>query len=164
MAASDARTIVIGIGNPDRGDDAAGRLAARRLAAMLPPAVEVSEHDGEVTSLLAAIESAAAVYLIDACASRAKPGTVRRFDVTTGPLPHETFSLSSHGLGLAEAIELARALDQLPPRCIVYAIEAGSVEPGGAVSPAVLAAIEETSERVRRELLSAASEEGQSDA
>jgi hydrogenase maturation protease len=164
MAAHDGRTIVIGIGNPDRGDDAAGRLAARRLAAVLPPAIEVSEHHGEVASLLAAIESAAAVYLIDACASGAKPGTVRRFDATSAPLPHETFGLSSHGLGLAEAIELARALGQLPPLCIVYAIEAGSVEPGGAVSPAVSAAIEETCERLRRELLAATSEEGQSDA
>ena len=164
MAANNARTTVIGIGNPDRGDDAAGRLATRRLAGAVPPAIEVSEQDGEVTSLLAAIENAAAVYLIDACASGAKPGTVHRFDVAAGPLPHETFSLSSHGLGLAEAIELARALGQLPPRCIVYAIEAGSVEPGGAVSPAVSAAIEETSERVRRELLAATSEEGPSDA
>jgi len=130
----------------------------------LPPAVEVSEHDGEVTSLLAAIESAAAVYLIDACASRAMPGTVHRFDVAASPLPHETFGLSSHGLGLAEAIELARALGQLPPCCIVYAIDVAAVEAGGAVSPAVSAAIEETCERLRRELLAAISEEGQSDA
>lgn len=164
MAAHNAKTVVIGIGNPDRGDDAAGRLAARRLAGVLSSGIEVRELDGEVTSLLAAIEKAAVAYVIDACASGAKAGTVRRFDVAAGPLPHETFSLSSHGLGLAEAIELARALGQLPPRCIVYAIEAGSVELGGAASSAVSAAVEETGERILLELFGEATKGGLGDA
>lgn len=144
--------VVIGVGNPDRGDDGAGRAVARGLRAKLPGEVDILEHDGEATSLLARLENVAAAYLIDACASGAPAGTVRRFDVASGPLPSEPFSPSSHGFGLAEAIELARALGQLPPCCIVYAIEAASLAPGEAMSPAVETAVEEVAQRVREEV------------
>jgi hydrogenase maturation protease len=147
--------IVVGIGNPDRGDDAAGRLAARLLSGKLPSGIEVIEHNGEATSLLACLESADAAYLIDACASGAPPGALRRFDVAAAPLPQEAFSWSSHGLGLAEAIELGRALDQLPSRCIVYAIEADSFAPGARLSAAVEAGVAAAVDHVREELCSA---------
>ena len=146
------RCIVIGIGNPDRADDAAGRAVVRRLHGTLPPEVEIVEHDGEATSLLACLEGAEMAFLIDACASAAPAGTVRRFDVSVMPLPHGTFNLSTHGFGLAEAIELARALGQLPSRCIVYAIEAGSFEAGDPLSPPVAVAISDVGEQVRAEI------------
>lgn len=158
------RCIVIGIGNPDRGDDAAGRAVAQRLHDMLPPEVEIVEHDGEATSLLARLESVATAYLIDASASAAPAGAVRRFDVAIAPLPQETFSLSTHGLGLAEAIQLASALGQLPDRCIVYAIEAESFEPGAPLSSPVAAAITEVGNRVREEIRIANAPRGQVDA
>jgi len=146
------RCLVVGVGNPDRGDDAAGREVARWLRGRLPPDVEVIEHNGEVASLLACLEGAAAVYLIDTCASGAPLGSVRRFDVGVRPLPHVAFSVSTHGLGLAEAIEFARTLGQIPSRCIVYAIEAGSFEPGAPPSPLVAAAVGHVGEQVQDEI------------
>lgn len=137
------RRIVLGIGNPDRGDDGAGRRVARLLRGRLPERIEVAEHDGEATALLARLEGAAAAYLIDACASGAPPGTVHRFDVSAAPLPHGVFGLSTHGMGLAAAVELARALGQLPLRCIVYAIEGESFAPGAPLSLPVSAAVAE---------------------
>ena len=88
------------------------------------------------------------------CASGATVGTVRRFDVGSAPLPQGAFNfnISTHGLGLAEAVELARALDQLPDRCVVYAIEAASFQPGAPLSPPVAAAIAEVGNRVRDEI------------
>jgi hydrogenase maturation protease len=152
MPGADRRIIVIGIGNPDRGDDAAGRAVARWLHGKLPPAVEIVEHNGEASTLLACIEGATIACLIDACASKAPAGTIRRFDVGATPLPQGTFNISTHGLGLAEAVELARALGQLPGRCIVYAIEGGSFELGAPLSPPVAAAIAEVARRVREEI------------
>lgn len=145
------RYMVIGIGNPDRGDDAAGRAVARCLQAAPPAGAGIVEHDGEATSLLAHLENAAAAVLIDACVSGAPPGAVRRFDVTAAPLPRDGFRLSTHGLGLPEAVELARALGQMPRRCVVYAIEAGSFDSGAGLSPPVATAVRETAERVRAE-------------
>ncbi len=149
-----ARTgcIVIGIGNLDRGDDAAGRTVARRLRGMLPLAIKVDEHDGEATGLLDRIDGAEIAYLIDACSSAAPVGTVWRFDVSATPLPQETVSVSTHGFGLAEAIELGRALGKLPSRCVVYAIELGTTTPGNRLSPPVAAAIDEVANLVRAEI------------
>lgn len=145
-------TVVIGIGNPDRGDDAAGRIVAHWLRSRVPRDVEIREETGEVTSLLACLEGVETACLVDACASGAPAGTVRRFDAAAAPLPDRAFRWSSHGLGLAEAVELARALGRMPPRCIVYAIEAASFELGAPVSPAVRAAVAEVGNRVREEL------------
>lgn len=146
------RRIVIGIGNEDRGDDAAGRVIARRLRGLLPPAIEVYEQDGEPAALLALLEGVAAATLIDASASGAPAGTVSRFDASAGTLPRTVSALSSHGVGIAEAIELARALGQLPPRCILYAIEGASFEHGAGLSPPVSQAVATLARRLSGEL------------
>ena len=164
MTIARAHCVVIGIGNPDRGDDAIGRVVARRLCETLPSDIRVVEHDGEATSLLACMDGAAAAFLIDACVSATAAGTVRRFDVTKAPLPQGTFNLSTHGFGLAEAVELARVLGQLPPRCVVYAVEAASVEAGESLSPEVAAAIADVGARIQKELLGATAPGGQVDA
>lgn len=146
------RRVIIGVGNPDRGDDAAGRAVARLLRQTPPIGVEIVEQDGEATALLAALDDAAAVFIVDACASGARPGAVLRFNAAAGPLPGKTFALSSHGFGLAEAVELARALGQLPSTCMVYAIEGGSFETGAPLSPPVAAAAASLAERLRVEI------------
>jgi len=107
----------------------------------LPAGIEVAELHGEATAILACLDGAAAAYLVDACATGAPAGTVRRFDVVARPLPQAAFGLSTHGFGLIEAIELARALGELPPRCIVYAVEGQSFETGAPLSTPVEAAV-----------------------
>lgn len=152
MASDLCRQIVIGIGNPERGDDGAGRLVAARLAGALPENIEVAELDGEVTALLARLKGKSNAILVDACVSGAPAGTVQRFDAVADPLPGSLFGVSSHGLGLAEAVELARALGDLPPSCIVYAIEGVNFEPGEPVSQSVVAAVERLATHLRTEL------------
>jgi hydrogenase maturation protease len=135
--AAPTRRLVIGIGNFDRGDDAAGRLVSRLLQGRLPQDVQVVEHDGEASRLLALLATAQEAYFIDAAASGAPAGSVRRFDCDETPLPEMHVAVSTHGLGLAAAIELARALRQLPRRCVVYSIEAASVAAGASLSDEV---------------------------
>jgi hydrogenase maturation protease len=134
--------LIVGIGNPDRGDDAAGRAAVARLKALGPKNLRVIESDGEATGLLARFSEADEVILIDAVLSGAAPGTVGRFDVNEAPLPTGRFGISTHGFGLAEAIELARTLGCLPRRCVVYAIEGRSFTLGERLSPEVETAVE----------------------
>jgi hydrogenase maturation protease len=152
MASARCQRVILGIGNIARGDDAAGRLVVRRLKGSLPDNVEAAELDGEATALLARFEGAEAAFLIDACRSGAPPGTVRRLDVGMTPLPAGLFGLSTHGFGLAEAVELARALARLPPRCVLYAIEGASFETGAPLSPAVAAAVSDVVARLRLEM------------
>ena len=147
-----ASTVVIGLGKPDRGDDAVGRLVAVRLRDRVPDAVTVVEQDGEATRLVDRLGGTASAILVDATISGAVVGTVHRFDVAHDPLPPGKSGTSTHGLGLAEAIELARVLGSLPPRCIVYAVEVRSFELGSALSPEVAAAADEVVERVLAEV------------
>ncbi|MHB8884040.1 MAG: hydrogenase maturation protease [Methylovirgula sp.] len=137
------RRLVIGVGNLDRGDDAVGRIVAQRLRLRQLPGIEVIEDGGEAASLLSRFEGADAVYLVDAALSGAAPGTIRRFDVTTAPLPNARATLSTHGFGLAAAIELARVLHRLPRFCIVYTVELDSCTTGASLTQAVEAAVKE---------------------
>ncbi len=147
-----ARKIILGIGNPDRGDDAAGRSVAQFLRQQNPRDVEIIEHNGEATSLLAQISGASVALIVDACSAGAPPGTVHRFNVCAAPLPQAQIGLSTHGMGLTEAIELARALRQLPTRCVVYAVEGTQFDIGAGLSPPVLAAIRDVAARIVAEL------------
>jgi hydrogenase maturation protease len=54
--------------------------------------------------------------IVDAAEPRAHPGAIHRLDLNTQPVPHDLARCSSHGLGLAEALELGKVLDQLPKR------------------------------------------------
>lgn len=145
------RRVVIGVGNLDRGDDAAGRRVAALLRERAPAGVEVAEHDGEATALLSVFDDTTEVVVIDACASGAPPGTVRRFDAAAAPLPQREFGGTTHGFGLAEAIELARALGRLPAVCVVYAIEGESFEFGAPLSASVEAAAVEIARTLAKE-------------
>ena len=146
------RPVIIGIGNMERGDDAAGRQVARLLRHMLAGRADIVEQDGEATTILARLEGAKTAYLIDACMSKAPPGTVHRIDAAEGALPLSSSDLSSHGFGLASAIELARTLGQLPPQTIVFAIEAESFEPGAPLSKDVADATVIVADRIRLEI------------
>ena len=135
-----AECLVLGIGNPDRGDDAVGRLVARALRSRVPADVRVVEQDGEATALLAELQAAENVWLIDAAACGAPVGTIHRIDCSGTDVALPAGAVSSHGFGLAEAIGLARALDVLPQHCIVYAIEGAEFRAGAVVSSEVKAA------------------------
>jgi hydrogenase maturation protease len=147
--------VVIGVGNPDRGDDGAGREVARRLFGCGGPGVRIVEANGGSTTILDHLNGASTAYLIDACVSGAPPGTVRRIDLAEEPLPRVRYGLSSHGFGLEEALDLAQALGQLPPRCVVFAIEGENFAMGTSLSAAVTRGVTKTVEAIRREIVSA---------
>lgn len=147
------KIFIIGIGNDYRRDDAAGRIVARRFKTRTPPDVEILEETGEGTALLEAWRGAEDVFLIDAVQSGAPPGTLHRIDVWTQPLPVSLFRHSTHAFGIAEAVELARVLHQLPPRLIIYGIEGERFDAGVGLSPAVEKAVAEVEARLREEIL-----------
>lgn len=140
--------LIIGVGNPDRGDDAVGRAVAQQLKGRVPEGVEVLEEEGEMTALLEHLEEADEAYLIDASASGEAPGTVRRFDAAAAPLPNAVMAVSTHGFGLAEAIEMARAMGTLPATCLVYAVEGAGFEAGEPLSEPVAAAVAQVAEKI----------------
>ena len=144
MTELDVRPVlVIGLGNELRGDDGAGIEVARRLRGLAAEAgIDVRAQQGEPAGLIDAWSGRKAVLVVDTMRSGAEPGTICRFDASCEPLPAQLRgSSSTHALSLAEAIELARALEQLPPRAVVFAIEGQGFETGAALSDEVRAVI-----------------------
>jgi hydrogenase maturation protease len=144
--------MVIGIGNPLRGDDAIGAEAAALLRARPNEVAEVVTHDGEPSGLMDLWEGRGLVVVIDAVASGNPPGTVLRMDAGVRKLPADYFAASTHLMGLPEAVELARSLGRLPEDLIVFGIEATAFEPGAELSDAARKGIDEALRRIEDEL------------
>lgn len=143
MSPAPRRIAVVGVGNPERGDDAAGRIVARRVRAELAPRIAVLERSGNAADLVQVLTEYDTVIIIDAVQTgAAQRGHVHRIDAHAEPLPATFRAVSTHGFGVGEGIELARALGKLPPTTIVYGIEAGGFDPGQPPSPAVSVGIE----------------------
>jgi hydrogenase maturation protease len=144
--------LIVGVGNPYRGDDAAGLLVARRLRGACPAGVRVIETHGETAELIDIWDAASLVVLIDAVAADAPPGTVYRFEVGVDRVPPVFARRSTHTLGVGEAIGLAAVLDRLPPRLVVYGIAGHGFGLGEALSPAVEAAVAVVASRALAEV------------
>lgn len=149
------KIVIIGVGNPYRGDDEAGLVVVQRLRPRLR-GVEVLESDGEPTRLLDAWDGAFLAIVVDAVHSHNAPaGHVHRFDIGPEGLEFPESLPSTHGMGPGDAIGLGRALGRLPDRLIVYGIEAYEFDEGASLTPPVAAAIEEVVERIEREVSAA---------
>jgi hydrogenase maturation protease len=145
-------TLVIGVGNAYRRDDAVGLIVARRLRKLGLENVMVREASGESAALMSAWQDAQTVILVDAAQSGAAAGTLHRLDAQREPIPMPFLHSSTHAFGVAEALELARALNQLPPRVIVYAIEGQDFGAGVGLSPHVARAVKDAVEQIRRDV------------
>ena len=147
-----SHTLVLGLGNEFRGDDGVGRVVARRLSETPVPGVEIREESGEGAALMDAWQDAQSVILVDAVQSGAAPGTIHRLDASSVPVPSRFFHYSTHAFSVAEAVELARALGQLPPRLILFGIEGKDFSSGEELSPEVAGAVNELIALVRQEI------------
>jgi hydrogenase maturation protease len=138
--------VVIGVGNSLRHDDAAGLEVVRQLRPRANASeIVLREHEGETLALLDAWQGAEALVLVDAIRSGAPVGTVHRVDASSAPIPAGLRgSSSTHAVGVGEAIELARSLDRLPRRVVVFGVEGRRFDAGRGLSEdveAVLAAL-----------------------
>ena len=134
--------VVIGVGNEFCRDDGAGPAVIGALRDRVPSGVGLVITDGEPTRLIEAWTGAALAVVVDAVrAQPSHPGTTHRF-VMDRPGPAAARTASSHGFGLDDAIALALALDRMPGRLIVHAIEAADVTQGIGLTPAVAAAVD----------------------
>ena len=136
-----APVVVIGVGNEFRRDDGAGPAVIGQLRGHVSSGVGLVIADGEPTRLIEAWTGAALAVVVDAVrAQPPHPGRVHRF-VMDRPGTDAGRTASSHGFGLDEAIALALALDRMPGRLIVHAIEAADLTQGTGLTPAVAEAV-----------------------
>ncbi|MBI4969528.1 MAG: hydrogenase maturation protease [Rhodospirillales bacterium] len=149
---SATKRLILGIGHPLRQDDRAGLAVAERLAADPPTGFAIVTHHGEGAGLIELWQEAEQAIVVDAVASGGVPGTLHVIDGAAGPLPSALIAHSSHAFGLAQAIEMARALERLPARFDILGIEGQAFGHGEIMSPAVQDGVGRAEAVIRREL------------
>ena len=144
--------LVIGLGSPDRGDDAVGAAVAGAVARRLGD-VRVVDHE-DPTSLLDLWAGHTPVVVVDAVRSDSPSGTLHVLETgqSGSPIGARSWAHSRHGgthaVGLAEMVELGRALGRLPERLVVVGVEGESFDHGAPLSPSVAAVVPDAVERV----------------
>ncbi len=138
-----ARVIVAGLGHEYRRDDGVGPLVAANAVAVAGFAEDVGPL-ADPLDLLGRWDGANLVIVVDAVRSGAPPGTVRLVELepeAAGGASGGQSATSTHGIGLAGVLRLARAIDQAPARVVVVGIEGEDFGNGSGLSPAVEAAV-----------------------
>lgn len=152
MLAYTIHVLIIGVGNPFKRDDGVGPAVASDVRAKAGPGARVLIRAGEGTDLIESWTPEDEVIIVDAMHSGAEPGTILRIDALAGPFPVEKFRLSSHSFGVAEAIEVARAIQRLPRSLVVFGVEISDLDDGEGLSDRVAASVPEAVAMVLTEL------------
>ncbi|HPF70085.1 MAG TPA: hydrogenase maturation protease [Candidatus Krumholzibacteria bacterium] len=133
---------VIAAGNSFCGDDGVGAavLDAIRERNILP-GVDLVDVQTDALALVELLEPQEPAIVVDAARMGAAPGSVAVLRPDEESLGLRGDHLSLHGLGLPEALALARRLGRLPARLVVIGVEPGRLDLGGGLSEAVRAAV-----------------------
>ncbi len=113
------RRVVIGVGNRDRADDGIGPAVVDALRSRADRDVVTMIREGDLAVLPLLWESDDDVVIVDARLLSGSIGELSEID--PDDLTSST-GLSTHGLDVADAIQLARRLGCLPARLRVFGI------------------------------------------
>ena len=134
------RTLVAGLGHPDRGDDAAGLVVADLVAELHLPFTAVRSSTTGLLGLIDEVATAERLLVVDAVLTGAPAGTVVLLHRTEIAAAGAAFS--SHGLDLAAEFALLDVLGRLPRDAWVLGVEIASVDAGTGLSPQVAATLD----------------------
>lgn len=146
------RVLVVGIGNEYRGDDAVGFAVTRSLRTDLGTSVDIQEFEGDGAGLMQLWAGYDAVIIVDCITARLPVGSVIRLDAATHKVPTHYFRSSSHLFGVAEAVEMARTLGELPPTLLVYGVTGHTFEAGSPLSAEVETSVADVVSQIKRDL------------
>lgn len=148
---------VLGIGSPF-GDDQAGCKVAELLKQKILPHVylfqhiSIESHDRPGLRLIELMNGASTVFIIDAVKSGSETGTIHRFkkqDILASEC-----RLSTHDMGVIQALQLGEALKALPENIIFYGIETDKIAIEATMSLNVERAVETVANQLKDELVS----------
>jgi hydrogenase maturation protease len=125
--------LVIGIGNPSRGDDALGPMLIERLAALNLPDVELLTDFQLQVEYVLDLQGRREVVFVDASLDVPAPFTF------TAAVATEDASYSSHELSPGAVLHAYRKLFGEPPSAFVLAIRGEAFELGEALGAAARA-------------------------
>ncbi len=145
---------VICLGNPVRGDDAAGHLVADLLSDA--PNIRVIKAHSAAEALHELMSPKQELILVDALEPLSRPGRIHRLR-GYHRLSRGAGWRSSHTVDLRELLALAEELGALPEKVTIYGIEGEIFDPGEELSQPVSKACHKVAEEIRRRAGAAAS-------
>lgn len=140
------RVVVVGMGSDWRHDDGVGPAVAGRAAARLDEGAaahcEVVAPLADPLDLLGHWDGADLAVIVDATSSGAVAGTIWLIELEDHQ-GGEHLPSSTHGIGVAGVLALARAVGRAPVRTVVVGIEGEDFTQGSGLTPSVAAAVDE---------------------
>jgi hydrogenase maturation protease len=120
------KLLILGLGNPFRGDDGVGASVIAALKDQdQPPNVVILDGGTPGLETVLIWQGYQRVIIVDAADMGMQPGSWKRFIPGEAALPVRESAMQGtlHATGLAEALALAEALDILPPELIFYGVQ-----------------------------------------
>ena len=137
-----SEVLILGVGNVLCGDDGAGiRLAELLIERPLPKGVHVEQAGLPGLGLPSWLDGHPTVILLDAVEMGCFPGEWRRFEWGQVNFASQEQALSLHQPDLSSGLALAEALELIPERLVIYAIQPETTKPGASMSAEVGAAL-----------------------
>lgn len=137
------RLMVVGCGNRMAGDDRAGLEVLHRLEVQADGDCILRALPQSGVELLELFREADVMLFIDAVESGAPAGSLHILSLPSAEVkPRALQSITGHGWGLQEALDLAKALGRRIPKTFLLGIELASALPGAPTSPGVNRAID----------------------
>lgn len=143
--------IIIGIANPFRGDDGAGWAVLDLLEKKASSQIQLLKNRGDCAELLDLFTRYKTVYIVDACKTDTTKSSWLRIDALADPFSLPSAPTSTHGFSLAEAVALAKNVNALPSKLIIYALCGSNYAIGTTLSPEVAKATEEVAQSILNE-------------
>ncbi|MFC2031729.1 hydrogenase maturation protease [Chloroflexota bacterium] len=135
-------TLIIGLGNPLRGDDGVGVRVVQALSTQtLPADLDVVDGGTQGLGIVSLLEGRDRVIVIDAADVGLAPGQYLRFELDEANLLGADRHVSIHAAGLRDALMLAQALKVLPEKVIIYGMQPASLDWDRELSSEVEAAL-----------------------
>lgn len=142
------KTILYGIGNSFRGDDAAGIEVANTLLDRGASPDQILSGPAEIAQLIDLMEKTECLIFVDCVYSGQEIGTIHKLDLTKEKLPYSKKGPSTHIFGLGEALDMAKALDIFPKKIWFWGIEGRNFEFSRNISHEVQAGIRQVSSEI----------------
>lgn len=147
--------VVIGCGNPNRGDDGVGLEVVRALKSRgadgQPGQVRLLDAGTDGMAAMFAARGCRSLIIVDACRSGSQPGAV--FEVPGGEVERSYApTLNLHDFRWDNALHAGRKIfrEDFPRDVVVLLIEAETVEFGIGLSPAVSTSAAIVAERIEK--------------
>lgn len=135
-------TLILGLGNPLRGDDGIGPAVIEWLRGQDLPADVVAIDGGTGgLDLVLTMMGYRRVLIVDAAELGCTPGAWICFRPDSARIETAEFTLSMHEAGLAEALALGAALHVLPEEVIVFGVQPAQTDWAPGLSAEVQAVV-----------------------